>query len=254
MKIHVYTLCWNEMDILPFCVDYWKSLGDVEVFVMDNGSTDGSVEYLKQFDWIHVIHFESNGFNDAVHKEIKNNIWKTSRGKADWVIVSDCDELLYSNHLEEELNYMNENGYTVLGNKWYRLIGDFKPEHDDTKLLHEQVIKGNEQCINWADNTIGKIMLFNPNKIVDMNYEVGAHKCTPTGDYKLYKSDKIWTIHIDKGFGVDYKMERYKILNERLSETNKKYQWGVHYGFPREEIERDYKEAQSHYFDLRELK
>ena len=44
-RIHVYVVCWNEMDILPFCVDYWKRYAE-KVVVYDNGSTDGSLEFM----------------------------------------------------------------------------------------------------------------------------------------------------------------------------------------------------------------
>ena len=26
MKIDLYTLCWNEMKIIPFVIDYWKNI------------------------------------------------------------------------------------------------------------------------------------------------------------------------------------------------------------------------------------
>jgi len=53
MTVHVHTFCWNEMEILPFVVQYWKRFAD-KVFVYDNGSDDGSVEYLKKFDFVEV--------------------------------------------------------------------------------------------------------------------------------------------------------------------------------------------------------
>ena len=45
-KIHVYVVCWNEIDIAPFVVDYWKQYAQ-KVVVFDNGSTDGTIDYLK---------------------------------------------------------------------------------------------------------------------------------------------------------------------------------------------------------------
>lgn len=252
MKIDLYTICYNEMDILPFCVDYWKRFAN-HVYVFDNGSTDGSIEFLMQFDWITVQHFESQGMDDAVQAYVKNNVWKQSKGKVDWVVVCDTDELIYSNHLEEELKFMSENGYTAMGNRWYSFFGDHKPEYQEGKLLHELVVKGAPQSINYDDSSIGKIMLFNPNVIEDMRYEVGCHKCNPIGDYKLYKSKKVYTFHIDKGFGIDYKCEAFKKRAERLSERNKRFGWGFHYNFPKEELERAYNEGINNSIDLRTL-
>lgn len=39
-KIIVYTLCWNEIDILPFVIDYWKAMGISKAVVYDNESDD----------------------------------------------------------------------------------------------------------------------------------------------------------------------------------------------------------------------
>ena len=36
MKIEVFTLCWNEIAILPFAVDYWRRFAS-RVTVYDNG-------------------------------------------------------------------------------------------------------------------------------------------------------------------------------------------------------------------------
>ena len=43
-KIDIYVLCWNEMQIAPFIVDYWKRVAR-HVYVYDNGSTDGVINY-----------------------------------------------------------------------------------------------------------------------------------------------------------------------------------------------------------------
>ena len=48
-----------------------------------------------------VIPYSTGGkINDFKYLEIKNNAWKKSRGKADWVIVVDMDEFLY--HLDDD--------------------------------------------------------------------------------------------------------------------------------------------------------
>lgn len=252
MRIDLYTICYNEMDILPFCVDYWKRFAN-HVYVFDNGSTDGSVEYLQQFDWITVLHYDSDGCDDSILLYIKNNAWKQSRGKADWVVVCDCDEIIYSNHLEDELKFMQENGYTAMGNVWYSFFGDHKPEYQEGKLLHELVVKGAPQSINYDDASIGKIILFNPNQILEMNYVPGCHDNKSTGNYKLYKSAKVYTFHVDKGFGIDYKMAKYKLLSARRSAKNRMYGWGIHYDFPREQVEKHYNEGINNSIDLRTL-
>ena len=41
MKVDLYTLCWNEIKIIPFVIDYWKNIkeqiDEFHVYVYDNG-------------------------------------------------------------------------------------------------------------------------------------------------------------------------------------------------------------------------
>ena len=250
MTIHLYTLCWNEMDILPFVIDYWKRLPITKAVVYDNGSTDGSVEYLKRYDWIEVRHFDTNGMNDSVHRDIKNKCWKESIGKCDFVIVCDMDEVLYSNNLISELSHMKENGYNVLGTPWYALCGDEKPEYKEGLMLHEIVRTVYKQSMNRQYTDLGKFMLFDPNVITDMDYSVGCHISHPKPELKLYKSDSIFAIHFDKGFGADYFIKRRKTMNERLSDVNKRSGFCSEYGLPEERLRQDYNNNKSKSFDI----
>lgn len=249
MKIDLYTLCWNEIDILPFVVDYWKRFV-TQAYVYDNGSTDGSVDYLRQFDWIEVRHFDTEGMNDDVQRGIKNSCWKESKGKADWVIVCDMDEVIYSQHMAEELQYMKDNGYNILGTPWYALCGESKPVYKEGVLLHQIINRAYKQDINRQYNDIGKFMLFDPNVITDMNYEVGCHEANPKPSFKLYKSNKIYAIHFDKGFGVEYMIERRKLMNDRLSQTNKDNKWCFEYGLSEDEIIKEYESKIDKSFNL----
>ena len=71
MKICWIVLCYNEIDILPFVSKYWERLGVDKVVVFDNGSTDGSLEYLSKLKYVEIRHFDSNGQNDILQKQIK---------------------------------------------------------------------------------------------------------------------------------------------------------------------------------------
>lgn len=242
MKIDLYTFCWNEMDILPFVVDYWKRFV-THAYVYDNGSTDGSVEYLKQFDWITVEHFETNGTDDAKLRDLKNAEWKKSKGKADWVVICDMDEIVYSKDLLKEFEYASANGYTAIDCDWYWFCEDYLPKYEnDGKLLHQK-------CSKFFINP-GKHLIFNPNEIDEINYVVGAHSANPKGNYKPYKSDKIVVFHTNKGFGIDYKIERYKVMNDNLSETNRRNKWCIHYGFSKDVLIKDYLDSQAKSFNV----
>lgn len=242
MKIDLYTLCWNEMDILPFVIDYWKRFV-THAYVYDNGSTDGSVEYLKQFDWITVEHYESDGMDDSKLRDIKNTKWKQSKGKADWVVVCDMDEIVYSKNLINVFEEATEKGYTAIDCDWYWFCNDYLPEYkDDGILLHQK-------CTKFHNNP-GKHLIFNPNEIIEINYSVGAHTANPKGNYKPYKSGDMCVFHTNKGFGIEYKLKRYKEMNNRLSEIDRRNKWSIHYGFSKQVLIDDYLNCQKNSFNV----
>lgn len=106
-----------------------------------------------------------------------------------------------------------------------------------------------EKCTKFFNNP-GKIILFNPNEIKEMGYSPGAHTINPIGNFKLYKTDDIIVFHTDKGFGVEYKLKRYEVMNNRQSENNKRHKWSIHYGFKKEKIINDYIECQKKSFNI----
>ena len=233
MIVHLYTLCWNEMAALPFVVDYWKRFV-THAWVYDNGSDDGSVEYLKQFDWITVDSFATEGMNDTVHMNMKNNVWKASRGRADYVYVCDMDEMLYAQDIECQLKYMKDNGYTMARLKWYDFISESMPVYEEGKLLHET-------CKRAIYNVQGKPgMLFDPNKIEETNFAPGSHSCVPVGDVKWYDGD-IYVLHLNHHLGLEHYLARYKAMNARQSEENKRRHFSIHYKFPEEKLVSDYR-------------
>ena len=243
-KIHVYVLCWNEIDILPFCVDYWKQYAE-KVIVYDNGSDDGSIEFMSEFPWIEVRHYDSDGVDDSIYIEIKNTCWKESCGIADFVVVGDMDECIYSPVLFQELDYMKENNMTICGPVQYSLKGDNYPKYEDGKFLHEIITRAHLQKSNHSSwcNTTGKLMLFNPNEIKEINYTPGCHTANPIGNIRLYDKERIFCIHINKGFGVEYNIQRKRILQNRLSQNNKKRGYAIHYSYSDERIRREYAES-----------
>jgi len=47
MEVHLFALCWNECSTLPFFFRHYDRIVS-KYFIYDNGSTDGSVEFLSR--------------------------------------------------------------------------------------------------------------------------------------------------------------------------------------------------------------
>lgn len=233
MRIEVFTFCWNEMTVLPFAVDYWRRYAD-HVTVFDNGSTDGSVEFMQQHsDLITILPFDTNNqINDQLLLNMKNDCWRWARGRADLVVVGDMDEMLIP--VGNELQRMLDEGFTVCTPRWFTMMSDEIPVHEDGKLLHE--------LRPYAIQSPGKVILFDPNKIDNVNYDPGAHQCRPEGIVRWFDGG-IYCLHTDHNFSLDNKINRYKLMNARQSAINRQKGWGIHYAFSEEHLRQWWNEA-----------
>jgi GT2 family glycosyltransferase len=61
---------WNSARLLPRCLDSLAGQGEIETFVVDNGSTDGSVELLRERAIPHLTLAENRGFAVAVDRAV----------------------------------------------------------------------------------------------------------------------------------------------------------------------------------------
>jgi hypothetical protein len=97
-------------------VEHYFSLGVKHLVFLDNGSTDGTVEALKQYENVTILHTE------LPFKEYKNPLRRylvTRFGTGRWILYVDVDELFdypYSDvvDLGSFLRYLSENSYTVV--------------------------------------------------------------------------------------------------------------------------------------------
>ena len=78
-KVTVVIPNYNGMKFLPGCLEALlpenqKAAVEYEVLVIDNGSTDGSVEYLRDCSWVRTIYLDENtGFCHAVNLGIQKS-------------------------------------------------------------------------------------------------------------------------------------------------------------------------------------
>lgn len=244
MRVEVFTLCWNEMDVLPWCIDYWHKYAD-HVTVFDNGSTDGSTWFLSKFEWINVVPFDSGGFNDTENQRIKNECWKNS--DADYVVVCDMDECLLASDITATLQRMKEQGATICLPQWYELQAEERPKYEEGRMLHET----SPMCRHFQGAS--KAIIFDPKAIKEMNYTPGAHRCNPEGRVKWYDGTDIFALHINHNMSLEYKLARYRELNARLSEENRIKKYGIHYAFSEEILRKAWQEDSRNAINLNNI-
>lgn len=253
---------YNEQDIIPFVKQYFAKMIeagiDLKVVIYNNQSTDKSVEMLSDLPYVEIREFFTNNeMNDVIMAKLRNTCWLECKDKpdVDFCVVCDLDECMYSNDWLGELSKMKEGGYNVLGNIWYALCGDSFPKYDNNMLLHQIIGKGYRQHINHREEYghLGKFILFDPHQIDYMNYSVGSHIAYPQPELKLYVSDKIFTIHFNKGFGLKYFYNKRHKMYQRLSVTNLTHGMCLEYGYDYERIKNEYEGYQNNSINIEKI-
>jgi len=100
-RVAVLVLNYNGKHFLKVCLESLRmqTYKNFDAYVIDNGSTDGSVEYVKeQFSWVEVIELKRNlGFAKAYNEAIK-------MVEADFVALMNNDTRADENWLKELVN------------------------------------------------------------------------------------------------------------------------------------------------------
>lgn len=251
MKICWIVLCYNEIDILPFVSQYWERLCVDKVVVFDNCSTDGSLEYLSKLKYVEIRNFETSGQNDIIQKTIKEDAYLEYRKYYDIVIISDMDEVFYFNDFKALGRQMIDEGYSCMVTPIFSLCEDFKPQPEEGKLLHQQCHKFYKQRMNHMTNfdEFSKISIFNTAVTEKVSMSVGQHYVNTYPTMKVMLGDG-FCLHIDKGFGIDYKFNIRQKMNKNLSDENRKYGMCIEYSDSYEKLKKEYEENQKKSFDL----
>ncbi len=230
IRVHVYVICWNEAVILPHFLKHYAFAE--KIVVLDNGSDDGSQALVEASANGEVRSYSTGGvLSDERYIEIKNSVWKESRGKADFVIVCDADEFLYHPDLSAVLGAMKERKASVLWPAGYEMVGDRipAPEEDLLKLTPE----------GMRLHTYDKGLLFDPDLVDEINYDMGCHLCKPQGKIEYYRCPGLVLLHY-KHLSPEYVWGRYEIYRKRMTEKDIAAGNAPHYQITRERFDHRY--------------
>ncbi len=103
MKLSIIIVCWNDLKVVADClksVYAETSAVDFEVIVSDNGSTDGSPQYIRQhFPEVRVIENRAN----LAYAEGNNVGIRVAQGE--YVLLLNPDTIILERALEKLVNY-----------------------------------------------------------------------------------------------------------------------------------------------------
>ena len=228
MRVHLYTLSWNEMKMLGFFFRHYDPWVERYVF-FDDGSSDGTLDVLRNHPRVEVRRFERHIADSFVLSSLHLNdhVWKESRGLADWVIISAVDEHFYHRDLRGYLESARRAGVTAIPGLGYEMVSaDFPGPAEE---LTRTRTRGAPEPL-W-----NKLNLFNPDAVEETNYSAGRHEARPTGRIAYPEVDELLILHY-KYIGFDYVRRRHALLSTGLGTTDRENRWGYQFDLSNPEL------------------
>ncbi len=116
--IRLFSKCRNERLRLPAFLRHYRRLGVRRFFIVDNASSDGSVEYLRQQPDVYVFTTEGSLCAARAGTEWLNPLL-AKYGVGRWCVTVDVDELLRypgseTTGLEALTRYLDDSGYEAM--------------------------------------------------------------------------------------------------------------------------------------------
>jgi len=235
MEVHLYTIVWNEEEMLPFFFRHYDSLVTRYV-VYDDNSTDHTLEMLASHDRVEVRPFVRTRPDSYVlsARSLHNSVWKESRRRADWVIITAVDEHLYHPvGLGRYLMRAGRRGVTAVPALAFQMVTDVFPSP-------QEYLARTHRCGVPLDS-FNKLSVFNPNAIEETRYGIGRHWAAPEGRVQYPSQDQLLLFHY-KFLGIDYLLRRYALLSTGLGVGDKSRQFGFKYDLPHSELQAEFAE------------
>ena len=210
---------------------YYSELGYDKVLVYDNGSTDKTVEMLRQYPFVEVITYQTEKFDDYVKtKHLYGGFWDLYRQHVPsgyvegvtelaWVTVADFDEVVFYTRqdyitFKEYLKRISKHGYNVCNEQMVNLISDYPPNNEN-EFAHLQV----DKCIYGDPFDWRKPILFRLDNIYVYNLDLGQHAAKMSfldQDVKTFNHTRnIHVFHLKYILGLEGLARTHKTKVER---------------------------------------
>ena len=198
MIVHVYSIMRDEEDLVPYFLRHYSTFADT-IFILDDHSTDKTVEIAKAHRKVRLLDFNyKGGLDEAEHSAcFEESYKKYSRGRADWVICVDADEFIYHEDIVEVLEAQRKAGRKVIKATGYNMYAEVFPT--TTGQIYEECYMGQRTTL------YDKKIIFDP--ALDVKLEMGRHHTTLPEGIDYYRA-KILLLHY-RYLSKDFILERF---------------------------------------------
>jgi len=137
MKLSVVILCWNDLKVIGDCLQsiYAGTRStEFEVIVSDNGSTDGSVEFIREnYPQVHII---ENGRNLRFAKG--NNV-AIQASQGEYVLILNPDTIIHEGALDKMVEFADRHPEAgALGCRVVNLDGSYQEHARPLPTMHAE--------------------------------------------------------------------------------------------------------------------
>lgn len=233
MRIHLYSPCYNEARLIPYFLRHYEPLCE-RIFVLDGESTDGSREILQRSPKVSIISTQNDlgedptWYEERILMKFRNGFYKRSRGKADWILIADIDEILWHPDLAGLLKCYLEEGVTLPKIQGFDMVADGPPQ--GVGQIYDEIKSG------YPEPSYAKRSVFRPE--LDIDYEYGCHTCRPKGEVVESAEAEIKLLHY-RWLGEDFVVQKYGTRFSRTGEESRRRGWG-YVSIPENTTLRDY--------------
>lgn len=215
MKVHLYSIWYNEARMASWFLRHYSPWVE-RIIIYLEPSNDGTEEILRACPNVEIRPWHFTGLDDERFLAFFNSCWQEARGKADWVILADADELLYSPDMpallaRQDCDVMQATGYALISKTGW-------PEDDGHSQLYDLVKTGARQ---W---NYDKMILHRPR--INLIHTIGRHTygtVWPRHNGRLITPPDLKLLHCHHVGGV----EDTKARNQRCFDraVRKQFAW-----------------------------
>lgn len=217
MNTWAFTLCYNEATLIPYWIRHYQTFCDKVIIYVDTDSTD-STEHIAQSMGADVRPYQGTGYlDDIAFIDFAQEKYKEARGKANWVIWADADEIVYHPRIVERLREMWLQGISIAKTCGYSMFSDTPPH--GSGQIYDEIKHGIESP------AYSKVCVFDP--WVDLTWITGKHDASIHGPYSGIDEglDPLKLLHY-RWLGEQWHLARNARNYRRLNEENIQRQHG----------------------------